>query len=139
MSVVSLSRGIRLVVLVFLLAALAAVSARAASADQYAALGDSYSSGVGTGSYTLDSACKRSVYAYPYLVAQKRSNTSLTFVACSGAKTSDLLANQHNATYTAETIAARGLGRRRTAMGYGLGMLGICAALVGVGLYLAVR
>ena len=40
--------------------------ARRAGAS-YAALGDSYSSGVGTGSYTLDSACKRSVYAYPYL------------------------------------------------------------------------
>jgi len=109
-SVISLSRGIRLVVLVFLLAALAAVSARAASADQYAALGDSYSSGVGTGSYTLDSACKRSVYAYPYLVAQKRSNTSLTFVACSGAKTSDLLANQLQAVTSTTSIVTLTIG-----------------------------
>src|SRR5947208_10290192 len=66
----------------------------AAGGDSYVALGDSYSSGVGTGSYTLDSACKRSMYAYPYLYTQKHPGTSLTFVACSGAKTSDLLATQ---------------------------------------------
>ena len=74
------------------LAALAA--AGPAAGATYAALGDSYSSGVGTGSYTLDSACKRGVYAYPYLWAQAHPGTSLSFVACSGAKTSDLLANQ---------------------------------------------
>ena len=48
------------------------------SGDRYVALGDSYSSGVGTGSYTLDSSCKRSVYAYPYLLAQQRANTHST-------------------------------------------------------------
>jgi len=57
-------------------------------------MGDSYSSGVGTGSYTLDSACKRSVYAYPYLFTQKHSIAAFNFVACSGAKTSDLIAKQ---------------------------------------------
>jgi lysophospholipase L1-like esterase len=62
--------------------------------DQYVALGDSFSSGVGTGSYTLSSSCHRGVYAYPWLVAQQRANTSLTFVACSGATTSDLMASQ---------------------------------------------
>jgi hypothetical protein len=60
----------------------------------YVAMGDSYSSGVGTGSYTLDSACKRSVYAYPYLFAQKHTGGSFNFVACSGAKTTDLIAKQ---------------------------------------------
>ena len=62
--------------------------AGAAAADRYVALGDSFSSGVGTGSYTLSSSCKRGVYAYPYLVAQQRLNTALAFVACSGATTS---------------------------------------------------
>jgi hypothetical protein len=62
--------------------------------DQYVALGDSFSSGVGTGSYTLSSSCRRGVYAYPWLVAQQRANTSLTFVACSGADTSDVMASQ---------------------------------------------
>jgi hypothetical protein len=58
------------------------------------ALGDSFSSGVGTGSYTLSGSCHRGVYAYPWLVAQQRPNTSLTFVACSGATTTDLMASQ---------------------------------------------
>jgi lysophospholipase L1-like esterase len=66
----------------------------ATAADRYVALGDSFSSGVGTGSYTLSSSCRRGVYAYPWLVAQQRPETSLTFVACSGAKTTDLMANQ---------------------------------------------
>jgi len=60
----------------------------------YVAMGDSYSSGVGTGSYTLDSACKRSVYAYPYLFTQTHSIGTFNFVACSGAKTTDLIAKQ---------------------------------------------
>lgn len=65
-----------------------------ASADQYVALGDSFSSGVGTGSYTLSSSCRRSVFAYPWLVSQQRPGTAITFVACSGATTSDLMATQ---------------------------------------------
>lgn len=60
----------------------------------YVAMGDSYSSGVGTGSYTLDSACKRSIYAYPYLFTQHHTMGSFNFVACSGAKTTDLIAKQ---------------------------------------------
>ena len=82
-----------LFVLVCLALALA-VSATAAAGDKYVALGDSYASGVGTGSYTLSSSCKRSVYAYPYLVAQQRPGTSLVFVACSGATTADVTASQ---------------------------------------------
>jgi GDSL-like Lipase/Acylhydrolase family len=66
----------------------------AAGADQYVALGDSFSSGVGTGSYTLSSSCRRSVYAYPWLISQQRPNTSLTFVACSGATTNDVMGSQ---------------------------------------------
>jgi lysophospholipase L1-like esterase len=91
--------------------ALAAAAARAASgATIYAALGDSYSSGVGTGSYTLDSACKRSVYAYPYLWTQRHAGTTLSFVACSGAKTSDLLANQIQAVTTATDLVTMTIG-----------------------------
>jgi GDSL-like Lipase/Acylhydrolase family len=89
------------------LAALAA--AGPAAGATYAALGDSYSSGVGTGSYTLDSACKRGVYAYPYLWAQAHPGTSLSFVACSGAKTSDLLANQLGAV-TGATLVSMTIG-----------------------------
>jgi lysophospholipase L1-like esterase len=80
---------------VALASAVVALAAPAtATADRYVALGDSFSSGVGTGSYTLSSSCRRSVYAYPSLLAQQRPNTSLAFVACSGATTGDVLATQ---------------------------------------------
>jgi lysophospholipase L1-like esterase len=71
-----------------------AFAGTAFAADKYVALGDSYSSGTGTRSYTLDSTCQRGIYAYPYLVAQARPNTTLTFAACSGAQTADVLNNQ---------------------------------------------
>ena len=74
--------------------ALSLLSAAPALAERYVALGDSYSSGVGTRTYLDAGACKRSAYAYPSLLAAQRPNTQLTFVACSGAKTSDVLANQ---------------------------------------------
>jgi lysophospholipase L1-like esterase len=101
---------LRTVVPVVAVALVAAAAARTAGAVTYAALGDSYSSGVGTGSYTLDSACKRGVYAYPYLWAQKHAGTTLSFVACSGAKTSDLLANQIQAVTPATTLVSMTIG-----------------------------
>jgi lysophospholipase L1-like esterase len=104
---------VRLRAALLVLAALAAVLAaagRAAATDSYAALGDSYSSGVGTGSYTLDSACKRSVYAYPYLYTQAHPGTSLTFAACSGAKTSNLLATQIQAVTSTTTLVTMTIG-----------------------------
>ena len=96
-----------------MLAALAsgfAGSGPAATTYSYVALGDSYSSGVGTGSYTLDSTCKRSVYAYPYLYTQKHAGTSLTFVACSGAKTSDVLATQVQSVTKSTTLVTMTVG-----------------------------
>ena len=71
----SLARFVRGIAAIAAVAALAGAlaGAGAAAGTTYAALGDSYSSGVGTGSYTLDSACKRSVYAYPYLWTQKHA------------------------------------------------------------------
>lgn len=68
-------------------------TAAEAATVSYVALGDSYSSGVGAGSYLDSSSCKRSASAYPYLYASKTS-ASLSFQACSGAKTSDVLNNQ---------------------------------------------
>jgi lysophospholipase L1-like esterase len=70
-----------------------ALPSAASAADRYVALGDSYSSGTGTRTYT-DSTCQRSVYAYPSLVAARRPNTALVFAACSGAQTSDVLNTQ---------------------------------------------
>lgn len=61
----------------------------------YVALGDSYSSGVGAGGYIGSSGdCRRSTKAYPYLWAAAHSPSRFTFAACSGARTSEVLANQ---------------------------------------------
>jgi lysophospholipase L1-like esterase len=73
---------------------LAGVGIAAAAGPSYVALGDSYSSGVGTRAYISDGTdCQRSVYAYPELVASQLGAT-LSFQACGGAATSDVLANQ---------------------------------------------
>jgi lysophospholipase L1-like esterase len=112
-SALSLSRLVQLGAMLLALAGLAVVFAaagRGATGESYVALGDSYSSGVGTGSYTLNSACKRGVYAYPYLYTQGHPGTTLTFVACSGAKTSDLLATQIGAVTSATTLVTMTIG-----------------------------
>ena len=67
----------------------------ASTAPNYVALGDSYSSGVGAGGYDPASGnCKRSSHAYPVLWSAEHRASSFSFVACSGAKTSDVLSNQ---------------------------------------------
>ena len=76
------------------LTGLAAVPA-SASEPGYAALGDSYSSGLGAGSYLGSSgSCERSTKAYPYLWQAAHAPASFTFVACSGATTADVLNSQ---------------------------------------------
>lgn len=61
----------------------------------YVALGDSYSSGVGAGSYDgASGSCKRSTKAYPALWAASHAPSGFNFTACSGAKTGDVLNNQ---------------------------------------------
>ncbi|MBQ0829888.1 SGNH/GDSL hydrolase family protein [Streptomyces tagetis] len=75
--------------------AAAAHAAQTAASGGYVALGDSYSSGVGAGSYISSSGdCKRSTKAHPYLWAAANSPTSFDFTACSGARTGDVLAGQ---------------------------------------------
>ncbi len=65
------------------------------SAVDYVALGDSNSSGVGTGVYEAASgACARSPLSYPPLWAAEHHPARRGFVACSGAKTADVQANQ---------------------------------------------
>jgi lysophospholipase L1-like esterase len=65
-----------------------------AAPASYVALGDSYSSGVGTRSYLDDgTSCQRSVYAFPSLIAAARGY-ALNFRACSGAKVSDVTTKQ---------------------------------------------
>jgi lysophospholipase L1-like esterase len=75
--------------------AASAQATQLAAPTGYVALGDSYSSGVGAGSYIGSSGdCKRSTKAYPYLWAAAHSPSSFNFTACSGARTGDVLANQ---------------------------------------------
>jgi lysophospholipase L1-like esterase len=73
----------------------AAQAAQQAQSTDYVALGDSYSSGVGAGSYISSSgSCKRSSVAYPSLWAAAHSPSSFAFAACSGARTGDVLSGQ---------------------------------------------
>ena len=61
-----------------------------AAGSAYVALGDSYSSGTGTGSYLSDGTlCQRSVHAYPSLLASSRGY-ALDLRACAGATTADV-------------------------------------------------
>ena len=98
-----------------LLLALAAVltgtgTAHAAEGP-YVALGDSYSSGVGAGSYLTSSGdCKRSTKAYPYLWAAAHSPSSFAFTACSGARTGDVLANQLTPLSSATALVSISIG-----------------------------
>ncbi|MGW5646990.1 SGNH/GDSL hydrolase family protein [Saccharopolyspora sp. NPDC003752] len=74
---------------------LAAPAFAAPAAENYAALGDSYASGVGTREYTDDSGdCLRSPKAYAQLWADSHDVSNFAFVACSGAVTDDVNANQ---------------------------------------------
>ncbi|WP_381800207.1 SGNH/GDSL hydrolase family protein [Streptomyces niveus] len=68
--------------------------ANEAAALDYVALGDSYSSGLGAGSYGDSGACKRSSVAYPQLWANANSPSSFAFTACSGARTGDVTGSQ---------------------------------------------
>lgn len=77
--------------------AVAPGSPASAAGEPYVALGDSYSSGVGTRSYINDgSECMRSTLAYPSLVAAAKSY-SLNLRACSGAVVADVTNSQLSA------------------------------------------
>lgn len=71
-------------------AVLAATPVQASPAE-YVALGDSFSAGTGT--FARADGCYRSPLGYPALVAQAQG-LALDYQACSGAETSDVLADQ---------------------------------------------
>src|SRR5579859_7295943 len=73
--------------------AFTATSAQAAGAV-YAALGDSYSSGLGAGNYGSSGSCYRSSGAYGQLWTNNYSPASFDFAACSGATTTDVINTQ---------------------------------------------
>jgi len=82
----------------------------ARAAVSYVALGDSYASGVGTRSYYSDSgSCYRSPYAYPVIDAA-RIGATLSFKACSGAKTGDVKATQLGTLTTSTTYVTVQVG-----------------------------
>jgi lysophospholipase L1-like esterase len=81
-----------------------------AAAPSYVALGDSYSSGVGTRSYISDgTSCERSTYAYPSRVAASRGY-ALSFQACSGAKVSDVSSKQLGVLSTSTSFVTLSVG-----------------------------
>jgi lysophospholipase L1-like esterase len=84
-------------VALLLTATVAVVAAGTAhvAAPAYVALGDSYSSGVGSGSYKgVNGKCLRSSKAYPILWAAANSPAGFSFQACSGARTTDVIKSQ---------------------------------------------
>ena len=98
------------VVAVLVAGLVAAVPAQAAGA-RYVAMGDSYSSGVGSGSYiSASGSCLRSTLAYSQLWANTHAPASYVSVACSGAKTTDVNANQLSALSTATTLVSISIG-----------------------------
>ena len=96
---------------VALIPLLAAAPASAQTAVHYVALGDSYSSGVGAGSYTSSSgSCDRSTKAYPQLWANSDDPASFVSVACSGATTSTVISGQLSALSSSTTLISMTVG-----------------------------
>jgi lysophospholipase L1-like esterase len=79
-----------------------ALPAHAATVN-YVALGDSYSSGVGTGSES--GSCGQSSQAYGPLWAASNA-TSFTFAACSGATTADVISSQLSSLSSSTTLVS---------------------------------
>ncbi|MEV6105369.1 SGNH/GDSL hydrolase family protein [Streptomyces sp. NPDC051940] len=92
-------------------AVLLGTSEAQAAGDNYVALGDSYSSGVGAGSYdSASGSCKRSTKAYPVLWKNANAPASFNFTACSGAKTTDVINNQLGPLNSATTLVSISIG-----------------------------
>jgi lysophospholipase L1-like esterase len=92
-------------------AVIALANPASAASVNYVALGDSYASGLGTGSYdSASGSCKRGPLAYPALWAAAHSVASFKFVACSGARTSDVLNNQVSSLATSTTLVTLQVG-----------------------------
>jgi lysophospholipase L1-like esterase len=85
--------------------------ASAASGANYVALGDSYSSGVGTDNYINDgTSCLRSPAGYPALWAAAHNASSFDLAACSGARTSDVLSGQLGGLNASTTLVSITIG-----------------------------
>jgi lysophospholipase L1-like esterase len=94
-----------------LVTAVSVMPAAGASSESYVALGDSYSSGLGAGSYISSSgSCDRSTNAYPEQWAAANSPASFVSVACAGATTSDVISGQASALSAATTLVSITIG-----------------------------
>ncbi len=81
-----------------------------AAGERYVALGDSYSSGLGTRTYLADGTqCRRSAVAFPSLVAAARGY-ALDFRACSGATVADVTSAQLGALTTSTRFVTISVG-----------------------------
>ncbi|WP_030907810.1 SGNH/GDSL hydrolase family protein [Streptomyces sp. NRRL F-5126] len=93
------------------LALTGAAAAHAAAGVDYVALGDSYSSGLGSGDYDSASGdCKRTPRAYPALWAAAHAPATFTFAACSGARTGDVKASQLSSLSSATDLVSITIG-----------------------------
>lgn len=89
-----MSKRTRIISAVAVVVGVLVPAASAAAAPQYVALGDSYSSGVGTRVFYEESGeCDRSPDAYGPKIAAAKGYT-LSFQACSGAKTGEVISKQ---------------------------------------------
>jgi len=90
---------------------IALAPAAGASSVNYVALGDSYSAGVGAGSYTSSSgSCDRSTNAYSALWADANDPASYVSVACSGATTATVISTQLSALSSSTTLVSITIG-----------------------------
>ncbi len=85
-------------------------AAPASAAVNYVAFGDSYSSGLGAGSYGSSGSCYRSANAYPQLWANANAPSSFSFVACSGATTTDVINSQLSAANASTSLISISIG-----------------------------
>jgi len=89
----------------------AAPPASAQSTVRYVALGDSYSSGLGAGSYISSSgSCDRSTNAYSQVWANANAPASYVSVACAGATTSSVVSSQLSALSSSTTLVSITVG-----------------------------
>jgi lysophospholipase L1-like esterase len=103
--------AITLGTLMFTACSFVAAGTASAAGTHYVALGDSYSSGTGAGSYDPGAgACNRSANAYPKLWAAAKSPESFAFAACSGATTASVASGQLGALKSTTTLVSITVG-----------------------------
>ncbi|SDJ86050.1 GDSL-like Lipase/Acylhydrolase family protein [Lentzea albidocapillata subsp. violacea] len=89
-------------------AVIALANPASAAPINYVALGDSYASGLGTGSYDgASGGCKRGPLAYPALYAAATAPATFKSVACSGARTGDVITQAGNLTAATNLVTVQ--------------------------------